>query len=407
MANERIITGIDIGNHSIKTVISIYDIDKKEIHIMGVGKSPSNGLRKGVIVDAEEVVSNITSSLEEAERMSGIPVNHVFIGVGGSHIESVSSKGIIATGKKEISESDIFRVIEAAESVAIPPNKTRLKTIPKNFSVDSQGFIKNPIGLSGLRLEVDAHIISGQKQVIENIEKVVQRSGVDINDIIPNILANSESTLERRQKELGVLLLDIGMDETSIMVFEESSIVHSSTIPIGGNTVTSDIAIGLRVSLDVAENLKIKFGSAIINDKNDEKINLSMVSKKEFHDISSLLLAEIISARYHEIFNLVNKELRKIGKDGMLAAGGVLTGSGSKMNGVSEIAREVLNLPVQIGVPQNIYGMTEKIDDPSFASAVGLTVWGSKNDTVSYGIKIPSISKLFSSAGSLFKKIMP
>ncbi len=408
MAREKIITGVDIGNQKIRTIVAILEPDKKEPHIIGVGIAPSLGLRKGVVVDAEELTANISSSLENAERMSGVPISHVFVGVGGTHVHFTASRGVIAIGGKQITDDDVERALEAAEAVSLPQNRYRLRTIPRDFAVDDQKGIKNPIGLAGIRLEIDAHIISGQKQIVENIERTVQQAGVDIDDMVPSFLAASEAVLSRRQRELGVVLIDVGADCTNIVVFEEGSILHSAVIPVGGASVTNDIAIGLRTSIDTAEKIKIEYGTTMPDEVRDtETIDLSLLSKIDTQKVSKKHLAEIIQARYYEIFALAKEELRSINRDGMLPAGAILTGAAVKMSGALDIGREVLGLPVQIGFPQNVSGVVDKIDDPGFATATGLAIWGSKHDSVRYGLRMPNIGKAFSSIGGLFKKLLP
>ena len=340
--------------------------------------------------------------------MGGIPVSHVFVGIGGPHIDSTPSRGVVAIGGKEITHEDEDRALEAAEAVSLPQNRHRLRTIAREYFVDSQGGVKNPVGLSGIRLEIDAHIISGQKQIVENIERTVQQSGVDIDDMIPIFLAGSESVLDRRQKELGVVMIDIGADSTNIVVFEEGTILHSAVLPIGGSSVTNDIAIGLRSSLDTAEKIKIEYGTSLPEEVSDrETIDLSLISKIDTQQINKKHLSEIIQARYHEIFVMVKDELRAINRDGMLPAGAILIGSAVKMPGTVELSREVLGLPVQIGFPHGVSGIIDRIDDPAFANAAGLAIWGVHHEPLSYGLSLPNMGKAFSSLGGFFKKLLP
>lgn len=408
MAREQIIAGLDIGGSRIRTVIGAIEADKKGPHIIGVGISPSLGLRKGAVVDVDEVIANISASLEDAERMSGIPIHHIFIGIGGAHIESKNSQGVIAIGGKEILEDDVERVLEASEAVSLPQNRRILRIIPKSFSVDEQRGIRTPIGMSGIRLEVDAHIITGQTQIVDNFEKCIHQAGVDIDDFIPSSLAASEAVLSRRQKELGVISINIGYDSTSLVVYEEGSVLHSAVIPVGGNSVTNDIAIGLRSSIDTAEKIKIEHGTCLPEEVSDrETIDLSLVSKIDKQKVSKKHLAEIIQARYHEIFILIKDELKSINRDGMLPAGAILSGSAVKMPGTTELAREVLSLPVQIGFPQDISGVVDKVDDPAFASALGLVIWGAKYGGKSYSLSFANFNKIFSSLGNFFRKLLP
>jgi len=380
MAKNHIIAGLDIGSSKIRTVVGMLEDNSTQLNVIGVGVSPSMGLRKGRVIDVEEAINSISSSLEDAERMSGEPINHVFLGIGGSHLESLDSKGVIAVPNgNEITESDVDRVLEAAQAVSIPSNRRILRIIPKAFTVDEQKGIKYPVGMTGIRMEVEAHLMTGLVPAIKNIEKCVHQAGVDIDDIIPNGLAAAEAVLSKRQKELGVVVIDVGSGGTSIVVFEEGTTLHTATIPVGGESVTNDIAIGLRTSIDTAEKIKIEYGSCTPEDVNDrETIDLSLISKIDNQTVSKRHMAEIIQARYHEIFVLVKDELAKINRDGMLPAGVVITGSGVKMPGTVDLARETLNLPVQVGFPQNFESVVDKIDDPAYATAIGLAIWGSR-----------------------------
>lgn len=408
MAREKIIAGIDIGASKIRTVIGVTEPGKKEPHIIGVGISPSLGLRKGAVVDVDEVIANVSASLEDAERVSGIPIHHVFVGVSGAYIESIDSKGVIAIGGKEITEDDIARVLEAAEAVSMPQNRRILRIIPKSFSVDEQKGIRSPLGMNGIRLEVDAHIITGQLQTVDNLEKCIHQAGVDIDDFIPASLAAAEAVLSRRQKELGVVSINVGSDSTSLIVFEDGAVFYSAVIPVGGNSVTNDVAIGLRSSIDTAEKIKIEHGTCLPEEVSDrETIDLSLLSKIDKQKVSKKHLAEIIQARYHEIFVLVKDELRSISRDGMLPAGAILSGAAVKMPGTTELAREVLGLPIQIGFPQDVSGVVDKIDDPAFAVATGLVIWGSRFEGRSYSFSFGSFGKAFSGIGNFFKKLLP
>jgi len=388
MGKSRLVASLDIGSSKIRTVVGTMDEESSMPNIIGVGIAPSTGLRKGAVIDVEETINSIAASLEDAERMAGEPINHVFLGIGGNHIESMNSKGVIAVAKAEdeITEDDVDRVLEAAQAVTIPPNRRILRIIPKTFTVDEQKGIKYPVGMTGVRLEVEAHIISGLVPTIKNIEKCVLQAGVDINDIIPNCLASAEAVLSKRQKELGVVVIDVGCGGTSVSVFEDGTILHTSVIPVGGENVTNDIAIGLRTSIDTADKIKIEYGSCLPEDLGErETIDLSLVSKIDTHTVSKKQMCQIIEARYQEIFMLVKDELAKIHRDGMLPAGVILTGAAVKIPGAIDLARETLNLPVQIGFPQNYDGVVDKIDDPSYATAIGLLIWGSKYEGNPYG----------------------
>lgn len=408
MAREQVIASLDIGNATIRCVIAIVSPDSKEPHIVGIGHSPSLGLRDGSVSSIEEVVSNVTAALEDAERMSGISIHHVFVGTSGSHIESFPSQGVVATSGKEVTEFDMERVIETAQNAPLQRNKHILRVIPKTFSVDDQRDIQNPLGMSGIRLEVDSHVITGNISTLKNLERAVHQSGVDVDDILPAPLAMAEAVLSRRQKELGVVAIDIGASATSVTVYEEGALIHTAVVPIGGYSVTKDIAIGLRSSIDTAEKIKKEFGTNLVDDiQESEEIDLHTLSKIDSHTVSRRHLAEIIQARYHEILVMVKEELQKSGRDGMLPGGVILSGAGSKMAGTLELAREVLALPVQIGFPQDVQGMTEKIDDPSYATAIGLILWGMKHEPRSSGGINLGLGDLFSKIVTIFKKLLP
>ncbi len=411
MARPKVVASLDIGSSKIRTVVGLKDDNSPVPNIIGVGIAPSTGLRKGAVIDVEETINSISSSLEDAERMAGEPINHVFLGIGGNHIESLNSRGVIAIsqGENEIGEDDVDRVLEAAQAVTIPSNRRILRIIPKTFTVDEQKGIKYPVGMTGIRLEVETHIITGFDPTVKNLEKCVLQSGVDIDDIIPTCLSPSEAVLSKRQKELGVVVVDIGCGGTSISVFEDGAILYTAVIPVGGENVTNDVAIGMRTSIDTAEKLKIEYGSVIPEDVSErETIDLSLISKLDTHVVSKRQLVEMIQARYHEIFLLVKDELAKIHRDGMLPAGVVLTGAGAKIPGVIDLAREILNLPTQIGFPQNYDGVVDKIDDPAYATAIGLLIWGSRFENRHHaGIKSLNLKKGVANMRSWFKNLFP
>ncbi len=411
MARSRVVASLDIGSSKIRTVVGIKEPGNPVINIIGVGIAKSTGLRKGSVIDVEETINSISASLEDAERMAGEPINHVFLGVGGNHIESLNSRGVIAVSQSqnEITEDDVDRVIEAAQAVTIPSNRRILRIIPKTFAVDEQKGIKYPVGMTGIRLEVETHIVTGFEPAIKNLEKCVLQSGVDIDDIIPTSLAPGEAVLSKRQKELGVVVVDIGCGATSVSVYEDGSTLHTSVIPVGGENVTNDLAIGIRTSIDTAEKVKIEYGSALPEDVNDrETIDLSLMSKIDTHLVSKKQVCEIIQARYHEILLLAKDELAKIHRDGMLPAGVILTGAGSKLPGVIDLAREVLNLPAQIGFPQNYDGVVDKIEDPAYATAIGLLIWGSRfEDRHHAGLRGVNLKKSLTNVKGWLKNLFP
>lgn len=415
MSRNRIIASMDIGSSKIRTVVGVVDEKTGLPNIIGMGLAPTgSGIRKSLVIDVEETINAIASSLEDAERMAGEPIHHVYLGVGGHHVEASNSKGVIATHhpSREISEEDMNRAIDAAQALSIPANRTILKIIPRSFAVDEQRGIKIPVGMSGIRLEVDAHIVSGLTPAIKNLEKCVLQAGVDINDMIPNVLASGEAVLTKRQRELGVVVVDIGCGSTNVAVYEEGTILHSGVVPLGGENVTSDIAIGLKTTLETAEKIKIEYGTCLPEEVQDkEMIDLSLLSKIDIHQVSRKTLAQIIQARYHEIYSMIKNELAKVNRDGMLPAGVILTGAGAKLPGVIDLARETLNLPVQIGFPQNFEGIVDKLDDPSYSTAIGLLIWGSRLEETGVGMNIDfskiKLGKLADTIKGWAKNLMP
>jgi len=410
MPKERVLASLDIGSSKIRTVVAIADQtgDHTIPNVIGVGLSPSLGIRKGQVIDVEELIHNIISSLEDAERMAGVPVNHVFVSLSGSHIESFDSRGVIAISGSEITMDDIGRVLEAAQAVSIPPNRRILHIEPKAYSVDEQRGIKNPLGMTGIRLEVEAHIITGHIQHVKNIEKCISQAGVDIDALVPATIASGEATLTKRQKELGVVVIDVGAGCTSIAVYEEGTILHSVGLPVAGESVTNDIAIGLRTSVDTAERIKIEFGSVLPQEVPErEMIDLSSVSRVDTQTVSKRYMAEIMQARYFEIFSLVKAELTRIQRSGMLPAGAVLTGGAVKAPGVLDLARDVLGLPVQMGFPVDVGGVVEKVDDPAYASALGTLMWGLREGSARSPMANFQMKRVLTQAGSWIKSLLP
>ena len=410
MPKERVLASLDIGSAKIRTVVAVADGDREQNvpNIIGVGLSPSLGLRKGQVIDVDELVHNIVSSLEDAERMAGVPVSRVFVAMNGSHIESFDSRGVIAVSGGEISVDDVGRVLEAAQAVSIPPNRRILHIEPKSYAVDDQRGVKNPVGMTGIRLEVEAHIITGHVQHVRNIEKCVDQAGIDIDAIVPATIAAGEAALTKRQKELGVVVVDIGAGCTSITVFEEGTILHSICLPVGGENVSNDIAIGLRTSVETAERVKIEFGSVLPQEIGErEVIDLSSVSRVDTQTISKRYLAEIMQARYYEIFSLVKAELERIGRSGMLPAGAVLTGAAVKAPGILDLARDTLGLPVQMGFPVEVGGVIEKVDDPAYATALGALVWGLREGHQVSRRGTVHMRRAFAQVGTWFRGLLP
>lgn len=379
MSKENIVVGLDVGTCSIRTVVAKLKTDGSKPQLIGVGQAPSCGLRKGIVVDIDEVIKGIGQSVQEAERMSGIPIERAYVSISGNHINTRNSKGVVAISRAdgEVSKEDVLRAITAASSISLPQNREIIHVIPRSFSVDGQVNIKEPVGMNGVRLEVDALIIEGATPFIKNLTKCVTEAGLEIEGLVLAPLAASRSALSKRQKELGVLALDLGGGTASLTIFEEGDIVHSCVLPIGSSHITNDIAIGLRSNIDLAEKIKLEYGAAISSeiDKKDlvDLSKLSMGGEKGI--IPRVDVVNIIEARISEILELVNKELKKVDRQGLLPAGVVLLGGGAKVPGLVDLTKEELKLPVQVGFPLDLDGPMDDVDDPSFATAIGLILW--------------------------------
>lgn len=413
MVQEQIVTGLDIGSTMIRVVVGQRNENDDRVHILGIAESPSEGISKGVINSIEDAVSSISTCLEKAERMTGIPIERAYVGISGAHIISQDSHGVIAVAKAdgEIKEDDVERAIEAAQTVATPPNYEILHVIPRSFTVDSQRGIKDPISMTGIRLEVDAQIILGLFSQIKNLTKCVYRTSVDIDDLVLGVLASAECILTKRQKELGVAILNIGGSTSSLLVLEEGDVIHTAVLPIGSGHITNDIAIGLRTSIDVAEKVKLEYGSSLPKEINKrDEIDLSEVSPQESGRVSQKHVAEIIEARLEEIFNMVEKELKTINRSGLLPAGVILTGGGSKLPGIVETAKSIFKLPCHIGYPLEVITAIDKINDPTFTTAIGLVMWGSALNSKTARISMKGFSSVKEVTGKMkkwFKSLMP
>lgn len=378
MSKENVIVGIDIGTSNVRTVVAQSFSDVEIPRIIGVGIVPSSGIRRGSIIDIEDVVKNINESVEKAERMSGFTVKSANVNIGGTEISFQRSKGVIAVGRAdgEVTEDDIERSIIESQNVALPLNKEIVYVIPQNYRLDDQENIKDPLGMKGVRLEMNALLIECFSAQVKNLTRCIHQSGIEINDIVLEPLAASTAVLSKKQKELGVVLINIGGGTTSIAVFEDGDLIHTAILPIGAGHITNDIAIGLRTSIEVAEKVKIEFGNAIPEEVGKkEEINLSEVDSRENGLISRYHVSEIIEARLEEIFSMVNKELNEVGKAGLLPAGAVITGGGANLPGIVDLAKKSLGLPSQIGFPVNLGGIMNKVDDPSFSTVLGLVMW--------------------------------
>lgn len=376
------IVGLDIGSAHIKTVITQVVPDESSVRVLGVGSSASAGIRRGAVVDVEDAVRSMNASIEQAETMAGVSVDHVVVSVGGTEIFLQDAKGVVAVGKAdgEVLEDDISRVLHAAQAVAVPLNKEILHVLPRSYRLDDQKDIKDPSGMHGVRLEVDTLIIGGSSPHLKNMVRCVEQMGIALDGFVIEPIAAAAAVLSRRQKELGAVVVNIGSMTTSLAVFEEGDLLHATTFPIGASHITNDIAIGLRTSVEVAEQIKVLFGTAIVHDVDKkEDIDLSQIDSQEDGLVSRHHIAEIIEARTEEILQFVNNELKAIGRAGLLPAGAILTGGGSKLVGIVELTKDILRLPAQIGYPQPLGGILDRVDDPEFSTAVGLVVWSHEN----------------------------
>lgn len=429
MSKERILVGIDVGSSKIATLIA--NISKEDtLTVIGVSNVPSRGLRKGQVVDIEESVKAIGEGVEAAERMAGVSVSSAFVVVGGSQISSVNSRGVVAVagGENEITEEDVRRVTEAARAVSIPSSREIIHVIPRDFIVDSQEGIKDPIGMTGIRLEVETHIITGATTAMRNLAKCIQQVGVDVEGLVFSGLASSVSTLTDTEKELGVALVDIGGGTTDVTLFVDGSIVHSVVIPIGGKNITNDLAIGIRGSLEDAEKIKLELSrlekrkhEVSIDDEDEEKDS----RRKDVIDLTKLELTDelgtlskktltdgIIKPRLTEIFTLIGMEIKRSGYAGLLPAGVVVTGGGAETVGISQIGKEVLRMPVRIAYPTGVTGLVEEISSPAYAALTGTILYGEKLTPSSTGVSLPivrtgAVFDVFKKAFNWVKSFIP
>jgi cell division protein FtsA len=395
----NVIVGLDLG--TTKTCVIVGEITDQGVDIIGIGSYPSEGLRKGVVVNIDSTVEAIKKAVDEAEHMSGCEISSVYAGIAGGHIKGQNSLGIVAVKGREVDEEDVQRAIEASKAIAIPTDREILHTLPQNFIVDDQDGIRDPVGMSGVRLEAKVHIVTGAVTSIQNIVKSVNRVGLEINEIILEQIASSEAVLSNDEKDLGVALIDIGGGTTDIAVFTAGSIKHTAVLSVGGNYLTSDIATGLRTPLADAEKIKIKYGcafSALI--AKEETIEVPSVGGREPREVSRQILGRIVAPRMEEILTLAYKEIVKSGYEDILAAGVVLTGGTALLKGITELAEQIFNMPVRRGSPTGIGGLNDVVNSPMYATGVGLVLYGSRH--ISKNAFIQGSGSLFV---NMFKKI--
>jgi cell division protein FtsA len=403
--NKDLLVGIDIGTSKVVTLVGEMSVDGK-LNVIGYGSHPSQGLKRGVVVNIESTVQSIQRSVEDAEHMAGCEIFSAYTGIAGSHIRSINSHGIVAIRDREVSQSDVDRVLDAAKAIAIPADQKILHILPQEFIIDNQDSIREPVGMSGVRLEAKVHIVTGAVSAAQNIVKCMKRCGLSTSDIVLEQFASSQSILTEDEKELGVCMIDIGGGTSDIAIFTDGAIRHTAVIPIAGDQVTNDIAIALRTPTRNAEEIKIKYGCAL-QDLVDPNlmIDVPTVADRVGKRIPSRALAEVVEARYEELFSIALSELRRSGLEEYIAAGIVLTGGASQVMGAQELAERVFKIPVRIGKPYNVTGLPDIIHNPIYATGVGLLVYGQKQRQNQREVVIaqPSMKSLWSRMKSWFQ----
>ncbi|MCZ6709044.1 MAG: cell division protein FtsA [Gammaproteobacteria bacterium] len=374
------VVGLDIGTSKVAAIVAEVT-PLGELEIIGLGSHPSRGLKKGVVVNIESTVQSIQRAIEEAELMAGCQIDSVYAGIAGSHIRSINSHGIVAVRDREVYPQDVERVIDAAQAMAIPADQKILHILPQEYVIDSQEGVKEPLGMSGVRLEAKVHLVTCAVNAVQNIEKCIVRCGLTVNDVILEQLASSYSVLTDDERDLGVCLVDIGGGTTDIAVFTDGAIRHTAVIPIAGDQVTNDIAMALRTPTQNAEEIKIKYACALTQlARPDETIKVPGVGDKPAKELSRQALAEVVEPRYDELFTLIQAELRRSGFEDLVASGIVLTGGASKMEGVIDLAEEIFHMPVSLGAPRNVSGLKDIVRNPVYATGVGLLQYGKERE---------------------------
>jgi len=369
---SNMVVGLDIGTSKVVAIVG-QPTDDGGIEIAGIGSHPSRGMKKGVVINIESTVQSIQRAVEEAELMAGCDIHSVYVGVAGSHISSMNSDGVVAIKEREVTPSDIDRVIDSARARAISEGQRVLHVLPQEFAIDAQGGIREPLGMSGVRLEARVHLVTAALNAVQNIEKCVRRCGLEVDAIILEQLASSMAVLTEDERELGVCMVDIGGGTTDIAVFTEGAIRYTAVIPIAGDQVTNDIAMALRTPTQHAEEIKVKYACALTQlAASDEMIKVPSVGDRPARDLSRQALAEVVEPRYEELFTLVRDELRRSGYEDLVAAGVVLTGGTARMEGVVELAEEIFHMPVRIACPQNVRGLADVVRNPIYSTGVGL-----------------------------------
>src|SRR5213594_1495292 len=407
MAEQTVLVAIDIG--TTKVCVLIGEVaERGGVDVIGIGQAPSDGLRKGVVIDIDRTVQSVTNAVDAAERLSGLKVRSAFVGISGSHINSQNSRGMVAV-RHDVDRGDTVRAIEAARAVSIPNTREILHVIPRGYVVDGQEGVRDPIGMTAVRLEVETHIVTASSTSVQNLTKCVQRAGVEIDELVLAPLATAEATLNDEDRELGVGLADIGGDTTDVAIFQDGSISHCATIPLGGRGVTADLGILLRVTPDVAETVKYRYGSATpLEVDPDEVLQITSIGEETPHGVTRRHIAEIVESRVAEIFRLVGAEIDAAGATNRLQAGLVLTGGGALLAGIARAGRDQLGMSARVVAPTGLGGLTDQISTPPYAAASGLLLWGARNwaaaDEEAGGRALEGVT---SRIGRIFKGLMP
>jgi len=379
--------GLDLGTSRVAVVIAESDDSGAQVSVIGVGESPSEGLRKGVVVNLDKTMAAIQAAAVAAERMAGQRIEQVVVSLAGTHLCSQNSTGVIAVARpdREIGEDDVQRVVEASRAVSVPSDRQVIHVIPRSYTVDGQEGVRDAVGMTGQRLEVETNIITGAQTAIQNVIKCVHGAGFDIEDVVCSGLAAGDAVLTQQELDLGVCLVGIGAGTTDVVVYNDGSARHLAVLPVGGNHVTSDIAIGLRTTLDEAETLKLNYGHTLPDViDTGERVEVRQVGGDRIQALPRRFLAEIIGPRMREIFSMARDEVRKSGFDGLLPAGVVVTGGGGRLMGTTDAAQAVFNTSVRLGQPAGLAGLADRAHGPSFAVAVGLVKWGSRDQLRAY-----------------------
>ena len=410
MPEQTILVAIDVGTTKVSVLIG--EVTRANgLDVIGIGQAPSDGLRKGVVIDIDRTVQSVAAAVDAAERLSGFKVRSAFVGISGNHIGSQNSRGMVAVSghHHDVAREDTQRAIEAARAVSIPNTREILHVIPRGYVVDGQEGVRDPIGMSAVRLEVETHIVTASTTSVQNLTKCINRGGVEIDELVLAPLATAEAVLTEEDRELGVCLVDVGGDTTDVAMFHDGSIAHAATIPMGGRTVTSDLGLVLRVTPEVAEGLKLRYGTALpLEVDPDEVVQITSIGEELAHGVTRRTVAQIIEARMTEIFEAIGREIATAGSTNRLQAGLVLTGGGALLGGISRAARDQLGMSARVVEPRNLGGLTDQISTPPYAAASGLLLWGAKNwtseDERGAG---RSLDGLGSRIGRVFRGLLP